>query len=176
MRISVVQDVRESLTILRKKGGAFIAFISSFTCLIVMLCLYFDYRDVHHQRTLEQDREVVVLQQKSSHLFKELETHMIFAQRRLEPILLSSDQDMAEKIRRILSSMTHLDLNRYPLAFQRVAFYTFSSLPNQVPCPLKLQKIITRLGEEPSQKDEDIISLPSTSVKDTWVFLTKKRA
>jgi hypothetical protein len=186
MGISVVQDVMESLTVLRKKGGAFIAFISGCTCFVVMLCLYLDYRDVHHQRKLDQDREVVGLQQKSSHLFKELETHMIFAQRRLEPILLSSEQGASEKIQKVLSSMTHLDLNRYPLAFHRVAFYTFSSLPSPsldsskkghlLPdAPLKLQKVITRLGEEPPlQKDEDALSLPSTSAKDTGVFFDLK--
>lgn len=186
MGISVVQDVRESLTVLRKKGGAFIAFISGCTCFVVMLCLYLDYRNVHYQRKLDQDREVAVLQQKSSHLFKELETHMIFGQRRLEPILFSSEQDVSEKIQKVLSSMTHLDLNRYPLAYDRVAFYTFSSLPSPSPGSSKkghpspdaypkLQKIITRLGEEPPfQKDEDALSLPSTSAKDTGVFFDLK--
>lgn len=185
MGISVVQDVRESLTVLRKKGGAFIAFLSGCTCFIVMLCLYLDYRDVHHQRKLDQDREVVVLQQKSSYLFKELEAHMIFAQRRLEPILFSSEQDVSEKIRKVLSSMIHLDLNRYPLAFDRVAVYTFYCLPSLStdsskkghPSPnahLKLPKVITRLGEEsPLQKDEDALSLPSTS-EDSTVFFDLK--
>ncbi len=185
MGISVVQDVRESLTVLRKKGGALIAFIWGCTCFVVMLCLYLDYRDVLHQRKLDQDREVVVLQQKSSHLFKELETHMFFGQRRLEPILFSTEQDVSEKIRKVLSSMTHLDLNRYPLAFHRVAFYTFSSLPSPSPDSSKkghpspdaypkLQKVITRLGEEsPLQKDEDALSFPSTS-ENTGVFFDLK--
>lgn len=174
MGISVAQDVRESLTILRKKAGGFIAFISGCTCFIVMLCLYLDYREVYHQRTLDQDREITVLQQKSSHLFKELETHMIFAQRRLEPILLSSEQEVSEKIRKVLSSLTHLDLNRYPLVFQKVAFYTFSSMPRPVPDSLKIQKVITRLGEEPSKKGDDEIFLSSTSAKDTGVFFYLK--